>query len=269
MKHDTFLTIQRVSDGPCETPEEKERRILVLQSGAIRFQEVSKNRAVAPCVVIIPKRSLFIASNNSSGSLVRVGACISESFVQSQGLASLFRRTFGGDSTQALQIEPGQVLTAEALIREIASELDAHQAGFEAMVIAKFTEFLVALLRFTTHQPRQIEGSTSPDVWSIQRAIKHAQERYDEPFSLLEIANRCALNTTSFSREFKRVAGSPLFEYVNKIRIQKACILLKRTRRPVIDIAMDVGYNNISFFNRYFKKTMGMSPTTYRAAVRR
>ena len=211
----------------------------------------------------------FVASNKTSGSLMRFGTHLSESSVEALGLAKIYCHMFDNESPKITPLVPEQVLTTEALIREIEGEIDSQQAGSDSMVTAKLAELLVAIYRFSSIEPQQVEAAPSSDVWSIYRAIKYVQERYDESFSLIEIANRCAINTTSFSREFKRITGSPLFEYVNKIRIQKACILLKRSRKTVLEIAMEVGYNNVSFFNRYFKKIMGMSPTTYRAAVRR
>ena len=48
------------------------------------------------------------------------------------------------------------------------------------------------------------------------------------------------------------------------VRIQKSCLLLKRSDMPILDVAYAVGYNNISFFNRYFRKIMKMSPREYR-----
>ena len=265
---DPLLSIKAISEGPCDSCEANERQIFVLRSGMIRSAD-SQERADAPCVLTAPNEYQFVASNNASGSHVRFVPRIAEGLVHALTLSRIFYRLLGSGTTQVFAVEMGQVLSAEALIREIEAELDAHQAGFEAMVISKLAEILVTLYRSVSDQPAQAERPPSRDVWSIHRVIRYVQESYNDPFSLVDIANRCALNTTTFSREFKRIAGSPLFEYVNKIRIQKACLLLKRSRRPVIDIAMDVGYNNISFFNRYFKKTMGMSPTTYRAAVRR
>ena len=73
------------------------------------------------------------------------------------------------------------------------------------------------------------------------------------------------MSPASFSREFKGLSGSPLFEFINKVRIHKACSLLKHSDASVTAIAMDVGYNNVSFFNRYFRRIPSIrrnSPST-------
>lgn len=55
-----------------------------------------------------------------------------------------------------------------------------------------------------------------------------------------------------------------MFEYLNRIRIQKSCLFLKRSSMSIVEIAFSVGYNNLSHFNRYFRRIMGMSPREYR-----
>ncbi|MEI6875255.1 MAG: AraC family transcriptional regulator [Spirochaetota bacterium] len=87
---------------------------------------------------------------------------------------------------------------------------------------------------------------------------------YEESFSLDEMVARCALNASDFSRRFKALTGSPLFEYLNRRRVARAALLLKDGDLPVIEIAYSVGYNSLSFFNRYFLRLMGLTPTAFR-----
>lgn len=100
--------------------------------------------------------------------------------------------------------------------------------------------------------------------WSIDEVVAWIDTHYEEIFSLDEMVSRCALNTSDFARRFKARAGYPLFEYLNRRRVGRAALLLKDGDLPVIEIALSVGYNNVSFFNRYFLRLMGMTPTEYR-----
>jgi len=106
------------------------------------------------------------------------------------------------------------------------------------------------------------DGRESP--LSVEEIVAWIDAHYDEHFSLDEMASRCAMNTSDFSRGFKSVAGSPLFEYLNRCRVTRAALLLKNGELSVTEIALSVGYNNLSFFNRYFLRLMGMTPTEYR-----
>ena len=97
----------------------------------------------------------------------------------------------------------------------------------------------------------------------------YIQDHSDEAFSLGELSDRCGLSPTSFSRVFKREYGRSLFDYLHRIRIQQACLYLKRSDRPVSEIAIEVGYNNVSFFNRCFRRIIGSSAVEYRKNARR
>ena len=102
----------------------------------------------------------------------------------------------------------------------------------------------------------------------VRVVIDLVDSRYAEEFSLDDLAARSGMSPTSLSRAFRRAAGMPLFEYINRTRIRKACLLLKSTDKPILEIAYAVGYNNISFFNRYFRKVMRLSPRQYRTYSR-
>lgn len=69
----------------------------------------------------------------------------------------------------------------------------------------------------------------------------------------------------AFSRYFKKNSGAGFVEYVNQVRTNKACYLLRETEYQVHDIAIDCGFASISNFNKQFRKTVGISPRDYRA----
>lgn len=105
-------------------------------------------------------------------------------------------------------------------------------------------------------------------VWTISDVVLHIREEMDRSFSLEELSTRCNLNPSYFSRLFKQETGIPLFEFINRVRIEKACTMLSRTEVSVLDIAYSVGYNNVSHFNRYFRRLKEMSPMDYRRRYR-
>lgn len=68
----------------------------------------------------------------------------------------------------------------------------------------------------------------------------------------------------AFSRAFKRLVGKPFSVYLNDLRIAEACLALRRTDRPVVDIATQCGYATLSHFNAQFRLRTGVSPREYR-----
>ncbi len=112
--------------------------------------------------------------------------------------------------------------TINTLIREFTEK----SAGYKTMIRLKFIELVLFLCRIS--KPENKRNKNRSSVWNIDDVLTFIQENYSNNITLHEIAGRCALNSNYFSRAFKERAGIPLFEYINRIRIQKSCLLLKR-----------------------------------------
>ena len=82
---------------------------------------------------------------------------------------------------------------------------------------------------------------------------------------LNKVANVAGLTPKSFCRFFRANTGKTFMEYFNALRIEETCRLLLETNNSVTDIAFRVGFNNLSNFNRRFRKLKGMSPREFRA----
>ena len=71
---------------------------------------------------------------------------------------------------------------------------------------------------------------------------------------------------SSLSREIRRKTGKTYTELVQEKRLNQAAFLLRTTERKVEDIALAVGYENISYFHRIFRREYGLSPRQFRIA---
>jgi AraC-like DNA-binding protein len=93
----------------------------------------------------------------------------------------------------------------------------------------------------------------------------YIRENYFKPISLEKVAKIARMSPFSFSRYFKNNCGACFVEYLNRVRTNKACYLLRETEYQVQDIALECGFGSISNFNKQFRKTEGLSPRDYRA----
>jgi two-component system response regulator YesN len=82
--------------------------------------------------------------------------------------------------------------------------------------------------------------------------------------SLKEVAEHFHFSTGHLSRLIKKETGMTYPQYLNQIRLEAARMLLCKSDLDIGKIAYEVGYQEVSHFNRVFKKTMGMNPTKYR-----
>ena len=137
----------------------------------------------------------------------------------------------------------------------IIREYEERKPAYMSVIHAKLSDLLIYLYRAV-----KSGSSIKRPHLTIDELIFYVKNNYTESFTLENLASKCGFNPSYFSRTFKNKTGLTVFEYINKIRIEKACRLLKRTDMTVIEIAYSTGYNNISFFNRYFRKLMHMSP---------
>ena len=88
--------------------------------------------------------------------------------------------------------------------------------------------------------------------------------RYNTDIKLEDVAIKSFISKNYFSKLFKEVTGTNFSDYIQKLRIDEACSLLKSTDMKVTDIAFQTGFNDIKFFYDVFKKITGKTPGDYR-----
>ena len=102
----------------------------------------------------------------------------------------------------------------------------------------------------------------------INLVLDYIMEHYQEDLKLEKIAGLVNMNKNAFCRFFKKGTRKSLFTVINEVRIGKACQNLTETDMNILQICFACGFNNISNFNKAFKKIMKVSPQTYRKRVK-
>jgi AraC family transcriptional regulator len=105
------------------------------------------------------------------------------------------------------------------------------------------------------------------------RWLHHAREllraRFRENLSLADVADSVEVHPTHLARTFRQQFGCTIGMYVRRLRIQAACDYLSTSDLSLVEIAMSVGFADQSHLARTFKRMMGVSPSGYRANLRR
>lgn len=109
----------------------------------------------------------------------------------------------------------------------------------------------------------QLYGTESRKLSAIDSALHFIRENYSENLSLKSILELTNYSKSHFIRLFKESTGMYVSEYINKYRIEKACLDLIYTNSNITEIATTSGFNNIQYFSRKFKEYMKCTPKQY------
>ena len=102
----------------------------------------------------------------------------------------------------------------------------------------------------------------------VKKAINYIQANYNKQLTVNEIAKHVGLSPSHFMSVFKQHTKLTCIKYINSYRLNIAETILKETDESVLQIAQDCGFNNLSLFNREFKKSYFSTPTQYRRNYR-
>ncbi len=98
----------------------------------------------------------------------------------------------------------------------------------------------------------------------IEKVMEHLNENFQKPITLSEVASITNMAESAFSRFFKTRTGMTFIDSLTEIRLGHASRMLIDTTQSVSEIAYDCGFNNISNFNRIFKKKKGCTPKEFK-----
>lgn len=102
---------------------------------------------------------------------------------------------------------------------------------------------------------------------SLEKVCNYILENWNQPISLEEISNIANMTEKSFCRFFKKSTKRTLTEFINEIRVSKACKLLISENYSVGQICNQTGFSSVSYFNRIFKSMTNHTPKEYRSKM--
>ena len=152
-------------------------------------------------------------------------------------------------------------------VYHLLEKLVSEEQSFYAVI-----NFLTILYELSIEEDYKVLASSSfakiTDIHSESRRIQKVQnyinERYQQDIRLNLLAELVGMAPSAFSRFFKLRTGKTLSDYITDIRIGYAARMLVDTQRSIAEICYDCGFNNLSNFNRIFKKKKNCSPKEFR-----
>ena len=135
--------------------------------------------------------------------------------------------------------------------------------GYELMTKAKLLELLCLFWDYSLNS-KERKYKTLTSETNFKKALLYINENYAKQITLEDLASYANLSKSQIDRVFMNNMGMPPMKYITQLRINKSLRMLLDSDYPISEIALNVGFNDFSYFSKCFKETIHMSPRDYR-----
>ena len=149
-------------------------------------------------------------------------------------------------------------------IRRIDLLCDARTEGYQLVVKGLLFQFFYLLI-FHRQKKETTPVSQTKSLEKMKTILKYVEENYAERLTIDDMAALTYYSKSHFMKFFKQHMGTGFIDYLNDYRLTMAERLLRTSGSSVLEIAEQSGFDNLSYFNRIFKRKYGMSPGKWRA----
>lgn len=98
----------------------------------------------------------------------------------------------------------------------------------------------------------------------IERIVLYLQMNYQKRITIDTLTREFHINRTTLTQRFSKVTGVSVMAYLINLRVRLAALMLRDTSLPVTEIMTRVGFNDMTYFGRVFRKHTGLTPSNYR-----
>jgi len=158
--------------------------------------------------------------------------------------------------------EHPQILNCISVLFDAMYEKDT---GYELTVFGQFYHFFG--LVFSNHYFIENPTRTRRDykrILQLKQVLEFIEKNYANPITLQELSASVSMSPKYFCRFFSEMTHQTPVDYLNRQRIEEACLQLAATNDSITEIAYRNGFNDLSYFIRTFKKYKGMTPGKYK-----
>ena len=160
---------------------------------------------------------------------------------------------------------PQRITPADPMYPEISAELNRICQCENTEGARKFTVFrsIISLFTALSAHPEVCSEEADPHNETVKRCVAYMEGNLHRRITLSEIADVAHLHPNYLCKLFRTYTGQTVFEYLNRIRVEKAAVMLRSGENTVSQAASECGFESLSFFTRKFKAIMGDTPKHY------
>ena len=166
----------------------------------------------------------------------------------------------GRTLSQKLTKRIGELMTRASLLYQ---DLNATPAPLSIKILLlEVLELLFSHNSFV--QAADIPRDETRGIYPLKPVFTYIETHYSEKITLEELSASVHMNKNYFCRFFKEKAGKTPFSYLTEYRINQSCSQLLNTSLPITEIALNTGFENMSYFIRQFRRYRGCTPSEFR-----
>lgn len=152
----------------------------------------------------------------------------------------------------------------ERIMIQLHKEMNTNAIGSKAMLHALLSQLIVTVYRLKYGDNGR---STAEETVGFHRVIDYVEQNFHTTVTLDELSRISGWSARHLQRLFTQHTGQSFGSFLQNVRIQRSCEMLRSTSHKVSYIAEQVGYRSIDSFNEAFKKTVGLTPTAFRKSI--
>ena len=169
-----------------------------------------------------------------------------------------------GGKLQVRRVVRGDSGTGQRMLEDFSEAMELlteRPPAFELRVRGRLLDLFAGLAESGRYTAPSRE---KPPSQGIKAAIDHIRRHYSRQLTVGELAEVGHMSGGHFCRLFKRYTFQTPVQYINSVRLSAAMDLLLESDRKVLDIALETGFNSLSYFTDVFKQSLGCTPTEFR-----
>lgn len=148
------------------------------------------------------------------------------------------------------------------IIRDMNCIWEGKEPGYELMIKAQLLTVLALLVPYCVKDSAEL-ALRAEHAEKIKAALDFMDKNYGEEIAIADVAAACYFSQYHFMRFFKKYMGVSCGEYLKNLRLEKAAQAFTRGNTGILDVAMESGFRNLSYFYREFQKKYGYTPKQF------
>lgn len=258
-------------------------KILVVDEGSLSIEYNETKRVVsAPALILLTDEEVsFSAGKGLVTSTVYFSSTeIRDEFTKERIASGEFENQYGKTIYQdylliksfekinclvnVLPLSISSYSKLSKIVNSISIELDIQGDGFWP---CRSRSYLLELLSFICYVCKEASTNTINDVVNddlVNKVILYFSEHIGDKIALVDVIKEFGVNRNKLNQNFIKETSMTCFNYLTMMRINLAQIMLAETELPIVEIADRVGYGDSNYFVKVFKKSTGITPSSYR-----